>query len=141
MLSFFAFTKLLFRVARATLNVFAAFRTGITSFTAWRALSITSLGTWPLSVFRTYTRGILLQTTKYSLIVCIVNCFRIYIYIIQILCVCVSVKYRRPNGWTDHDQIWHVYADRPGNGSYQNKRSHVWSGRVGSLGPFFEAGT
>ena len=28
------------------------------------------------------------------------------------MCVCVSVKYRRPNGWTDHDQIWHVYADR-----------------------------
>ena len=24
------------------------------------------------------------------------------------VCVCVSVKYRRPNGWTDHDQIWHV---------------------------------
>ena len=50
----------------------------------------------------------------------------IYIYIIQILCVCVcvyvSVKYRRPNGWTDHDQIWHVYADRPGNGSYQKKK-------------------
>ena len=65
----------------------------------------------------------------------------IYIYIIQILCVCVSVKYRRPNGWTDHDQIWHVYADRPGDGSYQKKWSHVWSGRVGSLGPFFEAGT
>ena len=21
----------------------------------------------------------------------------------------MSVKYRRPNGWTDHDQIWHVY--------------------------------
>ena len=37
------------------------------------------------------------------------------------MCVCVSVKYRRPNGWTDHDQIWHVYADRPGNGSYQKK--------------------
>ena len=48
---------------------------------------------------------------------------KIYIYIIQILCVCVcvclSVKYRRPNCWTDHDQIWHAYADRPGNGSYQ----------------------
>ena len=34
--------------------------------------------------------------------------------------VCVSV-YRRPNGWTDHDQIWHVYADRSGNGSYLKK--------------------
>ena len=71
----------------------------------------------------------------------------IYIYIIQIMCVCVcvcvcvSVKYRRPNGWTDHDQIWHVYADRPGNGSYLKKWYHIWSGRVGSLGPFFEAGT
>ena len=49
----------------------------------------------------------------------------IYIYIMQILsvcvcvCVCLSVKYRRPNCWTDHDQIWHAYADRPGNGSYQ----------------------
>ena len=49
----------------------------------------------------------------------------IYIYIIQILsvclcvCVCVSVEYRRPNCWTDHDQIWHAYADIPGNGSYQ----------------------
>ena len=43
----------------------------------------------------------------------------IYIYIIQIVSVCVSVKYRRPNCWTDHDQIWHAYADRPGNGSYQ----------------------
>ena len=43
----------------------------------------------------------------------------IYIYIIQILSVCLSVKYRRPNCWTDHDQIWHAYADRPGDGSYQ----------------------
>ena len=47
----------------------------------------------------------------------------IYIYIIQILCVCVcvSVKYRRLNGWTDHDQIWHAYADRSENGSYLKK--------------------
>ena len=41
------------------------------------------------------------------------------------VCVYVSVKYRRPNGWTDHDQIWHVYADRPGNGSYQKKNGHT----------------
>ena len=47
------------------------------------------------------------------------NYLSIYIYIIQILCVCLSVKYRRPNCWTDHDQNWHAYADRPGNGSYQ----------------------
>ena len=35
--------------------------------------------------------------------------------------VCVSVKYRRPNRWTDQDQIWHAYADGPGDGSYLNK--------------------
>ena len=38
--------------------------------------------------------------------------------IIQILCVGGSVQYRRPNCWTDHDQIWHAYANRwllPGN--------------------------
>ena len=34
--------------------------------------------------------------------------------------VCVSVKYRRPNHWTD--QIWHAYyADGPGDGSYLKK--------------------
>ena len=33
--------------------------------------------------------------------------------------VCVSVKYRRPNRWTD--QIWHAYADGPGDGSYLKK--------------------
>ena len=75
----------------------------------------------------------------------------IYIYIIQNLyvCVCLSVTYRRPNGWTNHDQIWHVYAERSGIGSYIKNLSHVtfwtirhvWSGRVGSLGPLFEAGT
>ena len=73
----------------------------------------------------------------------IVDIIYIDLYNTNSVCVCVyvSVKYRRPNGWTDHDQIWHVYADRPGNGSYQKKWSHVWSGRVGSLGPFFGAGT
>ena len=31
---------------------------------------------------------------------------------------CVSViNYRWPNGWTDRDRIWHVHADRPGDGS------------------------
>ena len=33
--------------------------------------------------------------------------------------VCVSVKYRWPNRRTD--QIWHVYADGPGDGSYLKK--------------------
>ena len=40
-------------------------------------------------------------------------------------CVCVrayvSVKYMRPNGWTDHDQIWHAYANISGKGSYVKK--------------------
>ena len=35
--------------------------------------------------------------------------------------VCVSVKYRRPNRWTDQYQMWHAYADCPGDGSYLNK--------------------
>ena len=34
---------------------------------------------------------------------------------------CVSVKYRRPNYRTDHDQIWHACVDRPGDGSYLKK--------------------
>ena len=33
----------------------------------------------------------------------------------------MSVKYRRPNYRTDHDQIWHAYAVRPGDGSYQKQ--------------------
>ena len=41
------------------------------------------------------------------------------LYLYNTNSVCVSVEYRRPNCWTDHDQIWHAYADRPGNGSYQ----------------------
>ena len=40
--------------------------------------------------------------------------------------VCVSVKYRRPNRWTD--QIWHAYADVPGDGSYLNKLTSPRSG-------------
>ena len=43
----------------------------------------------------------------------------INLYLYNTNSVCVSVEYRRPNCWTDHDQIWHAYADRPGNGSYQ----------------------
>ena len=41
--------------------------------------------------------------------------------IIHILCVGGSVKYRRPNCWTDHDQIWHAYADRSGDGYYPKR--------------------
>ena len=41
------------------------------------------------------------------------------LYLYNTNSVCVSVEYRRPNYRTDHDQIWHAYADRPGNGSYQ----------------------
>ena len=43
---------------------------------------------------------------------------------------------------SDHDQIWQACADRSGNGSYLNiffYWPHEWPGRVGSLGPSFEA--
>ena len=60
------------------------------------------------------------------------------------MCVCVSVEYRRPNCWTDHDQIWHAYADRPGNtclGMVPTKYwPNEWPGIVGSLGPISESG-
>ena len=49
--------------------------------------------------------------------------------------VCVSVKYRRPNRWTD--QIWHAYADGPGDGSYLKKLTSPPKGggvEVGILG-------
>ena len=64
----------------------------------------------------------------------------IYIYIIQILSVCLSVKYRRPNCWTDHDQIWHAYM-RIDLGMVPTKNwPHEWPGSVGSLGPISESG-
>ena len=56
------------------------------------------------------------------------------------VCVCVSVKYRRPNGWTDHDQIWHVYADRPGNGSYQKKMVPRMVRKGGLIGTILRSG-
>ena len=40
---------------------------------------------------------------------------------------------------SDLDQIWQACADRSGNGSYVTNWSHEWPGRVGSLGPSFEA--
>ena len=40
---------------------------------------------------------------------------------------------------SDHDKIWQACADRSGNGSYPNKLALEWPGRVGSLGPSFEA--
>ena len=54
-----------------------------------------------------------------------------YIYIIQILCVCVCLS--SIGGQTAGpimDQIWHAYADRPGNGSYLNKLAPwmAWKG-------------
>ena len=48
--------------------------------------------------------------------------------------VCVSVKYRRPNRWTD--QIWHAYADGPGDGSYLNKLTSPPKGGGGRRGNF-----
>ena len=75
-----------------------------------------------------------------SIILNNIHLHHIYIYIIQILCVCVSVKYRRPNGWTDHDQIWHVYADRPGNGSYQKKMVPRMVRKGGLIGTILRSG-
>ncbi len=48
---------------------------------------------------------------------------RAYVCVCVCVCVraCVRVNYKRPNGWTDHDQIWHAYADRSENGSYLKK--------------------
>ena len=52
----------------------------------------------------------------------------------------LSVEYRRPNGWTDHDQIWHVYADRPGNGSYQKKMVPRMVRKGGLIGAILRSG-
>ena len=54
---------------------------------------------------------------KKCVCVCVCVCVRARVR----ACVRACVKYRRPNGWTDYDHIWHAYADRPGNGSYLNK--------------------
>ena len=66
----------------------------------------------------------------------------LYLYNTNSVCVCVyvSVKYRRPNGWTDHDQIWHVYADRPGNGSYQKKMVPRVVRKGGLIGTILRSG-
>ena len=50
--------------------------------------------------------------------------------------VCVSVKYRRPNRWTD--QIWQAYADGPGpgDGSYLKKLTSPPKGGGGRSGNF-----
>ena len=53
--------------------------------------------------------------------VCVRACVHACVRACMRACVRVSVTYRRPNCWTDHDQIWHVYADRSGNGSYLKK--------------------
>ena len=53
--------------------------------------------------------------------VCVCVCVCVRARARERACVCVSVKYRRPNCWTDHDQIWHAYADRSGDGSYLKK--------------------
>ena len=62
----------------------------------------------------------------------------IYIYIIQILSVCVCVCLSSIGGQTtrtDHDQIWHAYVDRPGDGSYLKKIDPPPKGvEVGILG-------
>ena len=62
--------------------------------------------------------------------------------VIQILCVCVclSVTYRRPNCWTDHDQIWQVYADSSGNGSYLKKLVPRMVRKGGLIGTILRSG-
>ena len=68
----------------------------------------------------------------------------IYIYIIQILCVCVCVCLSSIGGQTAGPIMTkfgtYMRIDL-GMVPTKKKWSHVWSGRVGSLGPFFEAGT
>ena len=46
------------------------------------------------------------------------------------MCMCLSVctPTRSPNDRNDHDQTWHGYVDRSGNGSVLKKRFHVWPG-------------
>ena len=72
----------------------------------------------------------------------------IYIYIIQILCVCVCVcvcMCLSSIGGQTAGPIMTKFGTymRIDLGMVPTKKkwSHVWSGRVGSLGPFFEAGT
>ena len=64
-----------------------------------------------------------------------------YIYIIQILCVCVCLS--SIGGQTAGPIMtkFGTYNMQIDMGSYLKKLSHIWSGRVGSLEPFFEAGT
>ena len=59
-----------------------------------------------------------LYNTNY---VCVLVCVRVRVRVHVRVYVCVSVKYRRLNYGTDHDQIWHACADRSGDGSYLNK--------------------
>ena len=56
----------------------------------------------------------------------------------------VFVSCRQPNGWTDHDQIWHACVDRPENGhdSQTTKNwPHVWAGKGVITGPISEMDT
>ena len=81
-------------------------------------------------------------TIYFSIVYCIG--ILIYIYIIQILCVCVCVCLSSIGGQTAGPIMTkfgtYMRIDL-GMVPTKKKWSHVWSGRVGSLGPFFEAGT
>ena len=46
----------------------------------------------------------------------------------------------RSNCWTDHDQIWHVYADRSGNGSYLKKLVPRMVRKGGLIGTILRSG-
>ena len=74
--------------------------------------------------------------------VCVRACLRVCVCACVRVCVCarVCVKYRRPNGWTDHDQIWHVYADRSGNGYYLKKMVPHMVQKGGLIGAILRSG-
>ena len=66
----------------------------------------------------------------------------IYIYIIQIMCVCMCLSSIAGQTAGPIMTKFGTYMRIDlGMVPTKTKWSHVWSGRVGSLGPFFEAGT
>ena len=81
------------------------------------------------------------QSTTSMLLMCYAD---IYLYNTNSVSVNVFVSCRQPNGWTDHDQIWHACVDRPENGhdSQTTKNwPHVWAGKGVITGPISEVDT
>ena len=62
------------------------------------------------------------------------------------MCVCVRVclracvSYRWPNGWTDHDHIWHAYVDISGNGSNLKMLTQRMARKGGLIGANIQKG-